>query len=77
MRKKVERYELPTVDLHAVLRPGGGTDVSEAKQGESRTFTFKAMLPGVYGPRKKPATHFESPTAIAHDPSVLPVFSSV
>jgi nitrite reductase (NO-forming) len=69
----VERYELPSVDLHAVLRPGGGMGVSEAKQGESRTFTFKAMLPGVYGPRKNP----ESPTAIAHDPSVLPVFSSV
>jgi len=37
-----------SIDLHAVLGPGGGMGVSEAKQGESRTFTFKAMLPGVY-----------------------------
>jgi nitrite reductase (NO-forming) len=37
-----------SIDLHAVLGPGGGMGVSEAKQGESRTFTFKAMRPGVY-----------------------------
>lgn len=37
-----------SIDLHAVLGPGGGMGVSEAKQGESRTFTFKAMLPGVF-----------------------------
>lgn len=37
-----------SVDLHAVLGPGGGMGVSEAKQGESRTFTFKAARPGVF-----------------------------
>jgi len=37
-----------SIDLHAVLGPGGGMGVSEAKQGESQTFTFKAMLPGAY-----------------------------
>jgi nitrite reductase (NO-forming) len=37
-----------SIDLHAVLGPGGGMGVSEAKQGESRTFTFQAALPGVY-----------------------------
>ncbi len=37
-----------SIDLHAVLGPGGGMGVSEAKQGETRTFTFKATLPGVY-----------------------------
>jgi copper-containing nitrite reductase len=37
-----------SIDLHAVLGPGGGMGVSEAKQGESRTFTFKAALPGVF-----------------------------
>ena len=37
-----------SIDLHAVLGPGGGMGVSEAKQGETRTFTFKAMLPGVF-----------------------------
>jgi len=46
---KNEGHLVPhSVDLHAVLGPGGGMGVSEAKQGESRTFTFKAMLPGVY-----------------------------
>ena len=37
-----------SIDLHAVLGPGGGMGVSEAKQGETRTFTFKATRPGVY-----------------------------
>ncbi len=37
-----------SIDLHAALGPGGGMDLTEAKQGESKTFTFKAMVPGVY-----------------------------
>ncbi len=37
-----------SIDLHAVLGPGGGMGLSEAKQGETRTFTFEAMLPGVF-----------------------------
>jgi len=46
---KNEGHLVPhSIDLHAVLGPGGGMGVSEAKQKESRTFTFKAMLPGVY-----------------------------
>jgi nitrite reductase (NO-forming) len=37
-----------SIDLHAVLGPGGGMGVSEGKPGETKTFTFKAVLPGVY-----------------------------
>ena len=37
-----------SIDLHAALGPGGGMDLTEAKQGESRTFTFKAVVPGVF-----------------------------
>jgi len=37
-----------SIDLHAALGPGGGTDLTEAKQGETRTFTFKAIVPGVF-----------------------------
>jgi nitrite reductase (NO-forming) len=37
-----------SIDLHAALGPGGGMDLTEAKQGESRTFTFKAIVPGVF-----------------------------
>jgi len=37
-----------SIDLHAALGPGGGMDLTETKQGESRTFTFKALVPGVF-----------------------------
>ena len=37
-----------SVDLHAVLGPGGGTGLTETKQGASRSFTFKASFPGVF-----------------------------
>lgn len=37
-----------SIDLHAALGPGGGMDLTETKQGESRTFTFKAIAPGVF-----------------------------
>jgi nitrite reductase (NO-forming) len=37
-----------SIDLHAALGPGGGMDLTEAKLGESRTFTFKAIVPGVF-----------------------------
>lgn len=37
-----------SIDLHAALGPGGGMDLTETKQGESRTFTFKAAVPGVF-----------------------------
>ena len=37
-----------SIDLHAALGPGGGMDLTEAKQGETKTFTFKALVPGVF-----------------------------
>ena len=37
-----------SIDLHAALGPGGGMDLTEAKQGETKTFTFKAVAPGVF-----------------------------
>jgi nitrite reductase (NO-forming) len=37
-----------SIDLHAAQGPGGGMDLTETKQGESRTFTFKALVPGVF-----------------------------
>lgn len=37
-----------SIDLHAALGPGGGMELTEAKQGETRTFTFKAIVPGVF-----------------------------
>jgi nitrite reductase (NO-forming) len=37
-----------SIDLHAALGPGGGMDLTEAQQGETKTFTFKAIVPGVF-----------------------------
>ena len=36
------------IDLHAVNGPGGGAAVTNVAPGETKTFTFKALNPGVY-----------------------------
>jgi len=36
------------IDLHAVNGPGGGAAVTNVLPGETKTFTFKALNPGVY-----------------------------
>ena len=37
-----------SVDLHSVLGPGGGAMLTKVKDGETKTFTFKATRPGIY-----------------------------
>lgn len=37
-----------SIDLHAVTGPGGGATVSDVMPGESKTFHFKALNPGLY-----------------------------
>jgi len=37
-----------SIDLHAVTGPGGGHAVTRVNPGESKTFTFKALNPGLY-----------------------------
>ena len=37
-----------SIDLHAVTGPGGGATVTDVKPGESKTFRFKALNPGLY-----------------------------
>ena len=37
-----------SIDLHAVTGPGGGATVTQVMPGESASFTFKALTPGVY-----------------------------
>jgi nitrite reductase (NO-forming) len=39
---------LHNIDLHAVNGPGGGAGATEAAPGESKSFTFKALTPGIY-----------------------------
>jgi nitrite reductase (NO-forming) len=36
------------IDLHAVNGPGGGAAVTNVLPGESKTFTFKALNPGIF-----------------------------
>ncbi|MFN8526471.1 MAG: copper-containing nitrite reductase [Chloroflexota bacterium] len=37
-----------SIDLHSVTGPGGGAKVTQVAPGESATFKWKAMNPGVY-----------------------------
>ncbi len=37
-----------SVDFHAVTGPGGGATVTQVPPGQEKTFTFKALNPGVY-----------------------------
>jgi nitrite reductase (NO-forming) len=37
-----------SIDLHAVMGPGGGATVMQVAPGQTATFTFKAMRAGVY-----------------------------
>jgi nitrite reductase (NO-forming) len=37
-----------SIDLHAVNGPGGGAVYTSVEPGESKTFTFKALTPGIF-----------------------------
>lgn len=37
-----------SIDLHAVTGPGGGSTVTQVAPGEQKTFTFKAITPGLF-----------------------------
>jgi nitrite reductase (NO-forming) len=37
-----------SIDLHAVVGPGGGAPLMQVGQGEQKSFRFKAMHPGIY-----------------------------
>jgi nitrite reductase (NO-forming) len=37
-----------SIDLHAVTGPGGGAGLSQVPPGKSKTFSFKALHPGVF-----------------------------
>jgi len=37
-----------SVDFHAVTGPGGGAEVTQVAPGETRSFTFSALKPGLY-----------------------------
>lgn len=37
-----------SVDLHAVIGPGGGAALLQVPPGQSKTFTFQATTPGLF-----------------------------
>ena len=41
-------YMFHNVDFHAATGPGGGAGATTAAPGEERSFTFKALNPGIY-----------------------------
>lgn len=41
-------HMIHSVDLHAVLGPGGGAAVLQVPPGQEKSITFKAMMPGLY-----------------------------
>lgn len=36
-----------SVDLHAATGPGGGAELTQAPPGKSKSFSFKALKPGL------------------------------
>ena len=49
------------IDLHAVNGPGGGAVLTNVDPGETKTFTFQAMNPGLY------MYHCAHPNVATHD----------
>lgn len=43
-----ESTHIHSVDFHAVTGPGGGADVTQVAPGQTKSFTFKALKPGLY-----------------------------
>ncbi len=43
-----EGHAAHSIDLHAVTGPGGGATLSRVEPGETKTFTWKALQPGLY-----------------------------
>lgn len=41
-------HHIHSIDLHAVTGPGGGADVTQVGPGQTKSFTFKALKPGLY-----------------------------
>lgn len=48
LTNRVDSSEKHSVDFHAATAPGGGHFATEAAPGESKSFSFKALKPGLY-----------------------------
>ena len=48
LKNAADSVMMHNIDLHAVNGPGGGAVATEAAPGETKGFTFKALIPGLY-----------------------------
>ena len=48
LKNSAESWMMHNVDFHAATGPGGGAVATTAAPGEERSFTFKALNPGIY-----------------------------
>lgn len=48
LKNNAESWMMHNVDFHACTGPGGGAGATTAAPGEERSFTFKALNPGIY-----------------------------
>lgn len=48
LKNNEESWYAHNIDLHAVIGPGGGAEVTTVGPGETRRFRFKALHPGLY-----------------------------
>jgi nitrite reductase (NO-forming) len=48
LKNDAESWMMHNVDFHACTGPGGGAGATTAAPGEERSFTFKALNPGIY-----------------------------
>lgn len=48
MKNAAASTHIHSVDFHAVTGPGGGAAVTQAPPGQTKSFTFKAMQPGLF-----------------------------
>jgi nitrite reductase (NO-forming) len=48
MANAKDSHMIHSVDFHAVTGPGGGAAVTQAAPGSAKSFTFKAINPGLY-----------------------------
>ena len=48
LKNAEDSVNIHSVDFHSVTGPGGGAAVTQVRPGETKSFTFKALHPGLY-----------------------------
>jgi len=48
LKNAEDSQHIHSVDFHAVTGPGGGAAVTQVAPGQTKSFTFKALQPGLY-----------------------------